>query len=1253
MTGNGTPYRIGVDVGGTFTDFVLRDEKTGRVAVHKTPSTPADPSEAVRNGLPALLERAGAGTTEVGHFLHATTVATNAIIQRRGAKTALITTRGFRDVLILGRQKRYETYDLHMQKPDPLIPREQIFEVRERVSFEGEVLEPLDPEDLEAVIGRIAEGGFQAVAVALLHAYANPAHERAVAAALARRLPAAALSLSVEVSPKLREYERANTTVANSFVKPLVGAYVRRLAEDFAALGSTAELSIMQSNGGLVSPALASDYPVRIVESGPAAGVLLAGQIGKQLGADRVLSFDMGGTTAKLGAIDGGEPVIAPTFEVDPVRYKKGSGLPINVPSVELVEIGAGGGSIAQEADGAIRVGPESAGADPGPVCYGADGLRPTVTDANLALGYLNPAYFNGGAMGLDRAAAEAALLEHVAEPLGLSVEEAAWGIHLVATGNMEHALRVVSVERGRDPRRYALVAFGGAGPLHASRMARTLGVRRVVVPKAAGVGSAVGMLAAESRLDASVTRLVRLDDAAPEEITAIYAGLEARLADDLAHLAVARPPVFRRFAYMRHTGQGFEIHVDLPDGAIDADFPAACEAAFRAAYKARYRTEDPESAVEGVDWALAAIVPNAGNAAGGDEAPAVSGKPAGIRKAWFPEAGGMTPAAVWRRDAIGADTVIDGPAIVEDAEATTLILPGDRARLGAGGHLLIEVERAEDGARSAGGEPCSGARTSPVLKPEEAKPAAEAIDPITFTVIWNSVVSIAEELGTTMRHTAFSEAVREGDDFSTAVFDARGRMISQGNFSPGHLGSMPFVIRHVTEAYPPEMLRPGDSILMNDSWMGSGHFPDFFQVMPVFEGTDLLGYVAASAHQMDVGGAAPGSQKVHGVTEAFQEGFRILPVRFCREGEIDRDILSMVLANTRVPDKVRGDVMAQHTANLTAAERFRQLFRDHGRETVEEAFDRILDRSEERMRAALARVPPGTYSFDDRMDDYGPGTGPIRFGVDITFADGPEGAEVTVDFSRSSDQVPAAINSYINYTRAYTYFAIKVFCDPLSPQNAGAMRPIRLVAREGSFFNPRFPAASGGRAALQVRIFDTINGAMAQAMPERAMGAFSHWSNPNIGGIDDRTGKPYVFYDLILAGYGGRADSDGPEGLSPVMNCSNIPVEVHETNLPVLIRRLELLDGTGGAGRHKGGSGLRKDIELLAGEGVLTLLGDRHESRPYGVFGGEPGALGETVLNPDGNGERLGSKEIRTLKRGDVLSIRTSGAGGYGAPDG
>jgi N-methylhydantoinase B len=527
-------------------------------------------------------------------------------------------------------------------------------------------------------------------------------------------------------------------------------------------------------------------------------------------------------------------------------------------------------------------------------------------------------------------------------------------------------------------------------------------------------------------------------------------------------------------------------------------------------------------------------------------------------------------------------------------------------------------------------------------------KKANATVDPITLTVIWNGLMSIAEELGITLRHTAFSEGVREGDDFSTAIFDRNARLIAQGNFSPGHLGSMPAVAKHALEYFPPQTLQPGDSILLNDSFLGSGHFPDTFQVMPVFVKDELIGLVACSAHQVDMGGAAPGSQKVHGVTEAFQEGLRILPVRFVREGEIQEDILRLILGNVRMPDKVRGDLLAQHTANSTAAARLQQLFLDHGTATVESTYDIFLDRSEETMRKALAKVRAGTYSFEDHLDDYGPGTEPIRIAVDVTF-DGK--GSVELDFSRSSDAVPAAINSYINYTRAYAIFAIKVFCDALQPQNEGNMRPIKVTAREGSFFNPRFPAPSGGRAAVQVRIFDAINGAIAQALPERAMGAFSHWSNPNIGGIDDRTGRAFVMYDVGLAGYGGRAGHDGAEALSPVMNCSNIPVEVHETNNPILVRRLELLADTGGAGRWRGGCGLRKDVELLNSTATLSLLGDRHRFEPYGLFGGEPGTKAETILNPHHNAEPLGSKEVREIRKGDVISCRLSGAGGYGLP--
>jgi N-methylhydantoinase B len=524
---------------------------------------------------------------------------------------------------------------------------------------------------------------------------------------------------------------------------------------------------------------------------------------------------------------------------------------------------------------------------------------------------------------------------------------------------------------------------------------------------------------------------------------------------------------------------------------------------------------------------------------------------------------------------------------------------------------------------------------------------ARENLSPITLSVLWNSFISVADEMGTTLRHTAFSEAVREAEDFSTGVFDRTGRLIAQGNFTPGHLGAMPFVVKNVLKFFPEGTLRPGDGVLLNDSALGSGHFPDCFLVTPVFIGEELIGYVVNTAHHVDMGGAAPGSQKVQGVTEAYQEGVRILPVRLVRNGEFDEDILRLILGNIRVPDLVSGDLSAQRNANFIGAQRLVKLYKEYGRAQIDTAVETIFEKSEMRMRDLIRKIPDGVYSFQDQLDDCGPGDGIVTVAVDITVKDD----DITADFSRSSDQVGVAINSYLSYTRAYTLFAVKVFADALLPQNDGAIRPIKATAREGSFFNPRFPAASGGRAALQIRIFDVINGALSQAMPDRAMGAFSHWSNPNIGGIDDRTGKPFIFYDLILGGYGGRSNKDGAEALSPVMNCANIPVEVHETNSPIVVRRFELLADSSGPGRYRGGCAIRKDVELQTSSAVMTLLSDRHGSAGFGLFGGGAGTIAETILNPDGEAIHMTSKEVRTLKNGDVVSFRLNGAGGYGSP--
>ena len=682
--------RLAFDIGGTFTDFVYEDDGTFHTL--KVPTTPEDPAIGVIEGMRHLGESGNFYADGLDVVLHATTVATNAIIERKGGRTALITTDGFRDVLIIGRQKRYETYDLYIKPPKPLVQRRDIFEVVERVAFDGETVIALDMASLDTVIDRIAEANYDAVAVALLHAYAAPDHERQIRDRLYQRLPDIDVSISSEVSPKFREYERTNTTVANSYVKPIVSRYVTHLEEALSGKGFRNEFFIMQSSGGLVSPEFARNFPIRIVESGPAAGVLMARDAAAEEGFDHVIAFDMGGTTAKLGAVDEGVPSISPTFEIDPVRYKRGSGLPINTPAVELLEIGAGGGSIARAEFGTIAVGPESAGAKPGPVCYGLGSDVPTVTDANLVLGYLDPEYFNDGAFTLDIAAARDAIQSKIAKPLDLSTEDAAWGIHLIATNNMEHAIRIVSVERGRDPRRYAMVAFGGAGPLHAARLARKIGVPQVIIPKNAGVGSAVGLLGADARLDASATRLIRLKETTGDTLRQLYKELEKRVRQDLDRMALPGEPIWSRFAYMRFSGQGFEIHVPLPAGPIDDAYPQSAEDAFRRAYATRHQFSDTQASVEAVDWYLVATIETAKGTPGVIAKSSDAGSSLRTRPAFFPDAGGWLETRILNRGDLVPGNPLEGPAIVADPDSTAVIPPGDIVEATKNGHLVIRI---------------------------------------------------------------------------------------------------------------------------------------------------------------------------------------------------------------------------------------------------------------------------------------------------------------------------------------------------------------------------------------------------------------------------------------------------------------------------------------------------------------------------------------------------------------------------------
>jgi N-methylhydantoinase B len=522
-------------------------------------------------------------------------------------------------------------------------------------------------------------------------------------------------------------------------------------------------------------------------------------------------------------------------------------------------------------------------------------------------------------------------------------------------------------------------------------------------------------------------------------------------------------------------------------------------------------------------------------------------------------------------------------------------------------------------------------------------------VDPITRGVVWAALQSIADESGTALKQTAYSQAVREGRDFSAALFNARGEMVAQGDFSPGHLGAMPSIVRHVMREYPAGSLEPGDAVILNDLYMGSGHLPDFFITAPVFHGGRLVGFVVDCAHQVDVGGAQAGSQAVEGVTEFYQEGIRVLPTKLWRGGELNREVMRLITGNVRVPDIVEGDLKAMRNAARVGEMRLLDLFDRYGTDTVLAAWDDILAHSEREMRAAIRELRSGRYAAEDFYDDCGRGTDPLRVFATVIV----EGDEITVDFEGSSPQTRSGMNSAFNYTLSYTWHAVKsVLVQQSIPQNAGTMRPIRARAPEGSLFNPRPPAAAGGRAVMQQRIVDVILAALAQPAPDRVISASSHWANPIFEGMDPRRGKRFVYYDIAVGGMGARPSKDGAEAVCGSFNLENIPVEVNESNYPILVERLELTTDSAGPGRFRGSCGLRKDIRFLGTSGSLSNLTDRHRFDPPGLCDGRPGARGATILNPGTAGaQTLHSKAIHPLVQGDLVSMRVSGSGGYGDP--
>jgi N-methylhydantoinase A len=683
--------RLAVDVGGTFTDVVV--ETAHARHTKKVLTTPRAPEEGVMAGVLGLLGEAGLSIGAVELIIHGTTLATNAIIERKGAATALIATDGFRDTLAIADEGRYDQYDINIDKPTPLVPRAWRFTVPERMDVDGKVRRPLEEAAVLGLVPRLEAARVESVAIALMHSYANPDHERRIAALLRGAMPTLWLTLSSECCPEIREYERTSTACANAYVQPLMAGYIERLEAALDAAGFPGALYLMTSGGGLAAADVARRFPVRLVESGPAGGAILAAEVAAQCGEPKVLSYDMGGTTAKICLIEEFRPHASRTFEVDrAARFLKGSGLPLRIPVIEMVEIGAGGGSIARvDRLGRITVGPDSAGADPGPACYGRGGAAPTVTDADTVLGRIDPRRFAAGRMPLDVDRARRALDGAVGKPLGLVTEMAAFGVEEIVDETMANAARVHAIERGKVIGDCTLIAFGGAAPLHAARLAEKLGIARVIVPPNAGVGSAVGFLRAPIAYERVHSRYMRLDAFDAQAATALLAELASEAHAVVAAGAAGQTTTEARAAYMRYVGQGHEIPIPLPNRPLVADDREGLRQEFERIYAQMFARFIPTAAIEILTWTVTVSTPRVPPAPLGPTPPPRVAAPSGRRPVYDPERGGTVEVPTyWRPDLLPGDR-LEGPALIAEDETSTFVTRRFRATINSAGSIVLD----------------------------------------------------------------------------------------------------------------------------------------------------------------------------------------------------------------------------------------------------------------------------------------------------------------------------------------------------------------------------------------------------------------------------------------------------------------------------------------------------------------------------------------------------------------------------------
>ena len=1270
------PWRIGVDVGGTFTDLVLADAQ-GATWVAKVPSVPADPSRGVHAALARVAVDLGMPLGEVlagcSLFVHGSTVATNTMLEGTGATVGLIATEGFRDSLELRRGLREDQWNHRAPFAPVLVPRYLRATVPGRIDADGSEHAPLDLDGLGGVLEHFDSHDVEAVAVALMNSFVNDAHELAAAEAVREQWHGAWVTTSAAVSPLMGEYERTSTAVVNASLSPKIVSYLRSLNDDLASAGLRHAILLVQSNGGASSVDQVSERPVNLLLSGPAAAVgalnLYRDATDRALEADEstsalpgnLISMEIGGTSCDVLLMSGGE--------VDTRDDIMIAGYHVSTPAIDIHTIGAGGGTIAGvDEAGLLYVGPQGAGADPGPACYGHGGTLPTVTDAQLVLGRLRPGKSAGGTLDLDIDAAREAIGAHVADLLGMTVEEAAAGIVEVVEQHLLSATEHISIERGHSPRRFTMVAAGGAGPMHGASVAAGLGCERVYVPRDAGALCAIGMLHSDVRQDFTRFLMGALDELDAAELDAGFEALRAQALEVMDGEGFAAEQVTLDCELeLHHPGQLWTIRVPAYSEETSAIDAAAVRAAFEAEYQRLYGHVQEDGTIMVASLRLVARA-STGDVATSETAPATGHpEPIETRSVWHGPFGWCdTP--VFDGEVLRRGHSISGPALVEELTTTVVARPGDRLWVDANGDLFIDLAPAEDPDADAGSSDAAvsrsvqSGRTRSETNGEAAGPAAAELDPIVLAVMQNRLDQISKHMGWVMTRTARSTIFSQSHDFSCYVTTPDGTLVANADGIPIHTGGGGFAVRALLKRYEGR-IHPEDVFLLSDPYVAGGnHLPDWVIARPVFTEVDndagqeptLVGFCCNRAHQSDIGGGLAGTYNPE-ATEIWQEGIRLPVMKLIEGGTVRDDLWELLLINCRTPELLDGDLLAMLGSTRIGAERVLGLVAELGIEPYLAYLDGVLTHGERRMRAAIAALPDGTYYGEDRTDNdcFGPADIAVRVRMTVT------GDAMELDFTGTDPQIEGFKNSSLANTYSSVFLAVSSFFDTSIPRNEGTYRPVTIIAPEGSIVNALPPAPmTMNTVYVAHEIVIATWQALAQADPSRACAAWSKTMHGHVAGRRD-DGTTWVMYQWHAMGTpGATAERDGFAQMGHLITLGGLDLpnlEFHEQMYPVRYRRHEQRCDNAGPGRRRGGTGVRYEADILEpaiwsfrAEGLDTPSG-------HGVRGGRTGGVGLEWIAPvdeAADGPTFVPPKYGVTKLGPARMIAdTPGGGGWGDP--